>query len=130
MGHQVAGLRLQAGPVAGFEAPTNLIVIEMTMATGFASVAGILKASAIKSRDRNALPTFGSVKRRTSERKIRHLNSIYTLTYMSRLETQGLAFCGRMRSPSPKKSPGSTKDLDSARLCDTDVRFYSYTSDS
>lgn len=33
LGHQVAGLRLQAGPVAGFEGPTNLIVIEMTMAT-------------------------------------------------------------------------------------------------
>ena len=73
------------------------------MATGFASAAGILSASAIKSRDRNALPTFGSVKRRTSERKIRHLNSIYTLTYMSRLETQGLAFCGRMRSPSQNR---------------------------
>jgi hypothetical protein len=33
---------LQAGLVAGFEAPINLIVIEMTMATGFASAAGIL----------------------------------------------------------------------------------------
>lgn len=65
---------------------------------------------------------------RTSERKIRHLNSIYTLTYMSRLETQGLAFCGRMLSPSQNR-------LDQRKIwialgCDTDVWFYSYTSDS
>lgn len=44
---------------------------------------------------------------------------IDTLTYMSRLETQGLAFCGRMLSPSQNR-------LDQRKIwitlgCDTDV---------